>query len=879
MARISRNIESGFMYVLGISLNTLLEDARNYFTLRYEREQLNTQEFGPEVPLKMKKGTDYSEVKLSDDDRYIFYVSNKLSKTKIWIYDTERGKTRSFMRQGYKLDRVYDQSYPILDWNQALGTLVVITEKKGKLWLYQVDPKKGVQSKKELLRLEKVLEMDVSPDGKQILFSAINKGQSDIYLYSVAANSQKQLTDDIYDDRYPSFWEDEVIFSSNRRSDTVDLAQTYLEYAPASHYDLYALSLSGKSKVARKLTYTPHADETYGQMHTAKNFLYLSDQSGIRNRYEGYLDSAIVAIDTTIHYRYFTKTQPITGYARNLIEMDANRHMNRTSVADLYYLDERYRVQYIEGIESQETFEPPVTEFKPGETAPKEVKPEKLLEDKSSGIVLIRHSVFTDKREGEQEEQRPGVAPDSVVARDSIPTLPRTEVPSAANDSLIDITNYEFDLEEIPQEKAVKPETNVHPVARDSTSVKVKPFKVPEQRDYDVAFAFTDLTTQFDFDYATDLYQPFNGGPYIMPGMGAFVKVGMLDVFEDYKVEGGFRYSFNNSGSEYFISLEDRTKRLDKKYILQRQTLLGTDQSYPIERKYLYQAKGIFRYPLDEVNALQLTTNVRYDNWVTLATGSSELQKSDSSNYWVGLKIEYIFDNTLFRSLNILNGLRAKVFVEHYRQVLDPASDFTVLGLDVRHYQPIFRDLIWANRLASSSSIGSRKLVYYMGSVDNWIILGARERFDRTTNIANDQGYAYQTIASNMRGFVQNARNGNNFALINSEIRWPVVRFFSNKPLKSEFLSHFQVVGFADVGTAWNGTSPYSDKNAFNKIVVDNRTVRVTYRNQNDPIIGGMGWGLRSKIWGYFVRFDYAWGIENGLFLEPITYLSFGLDF
>jgi hypothetical protein len=53
----------------------------------------------------------------------------------------------------------------------------------------------------------------------------------------------------------------------------------------------------------------------------------------------------------------------------------------------------------------------------------------------------------------------------------------------------------------------------------------------------------------------------------------------------------------------------------------------------------------------------------------------------------------------------------------------------------------------------------------------------------------------------------------------------------------------------------------------------------VRYKNQNDPILGSLGWGLRTKIWGYFVRFDYAHGIENGKFITPRGHLSVGFDF
>ena len=47
-----------------------------------------------------------------------------------------------------------------------------------------------------------------------------------------------------------------------------------------------------------------------------------------------------------------------------------------------------------------------------------------------------------------------------------------------------------------------------------------------------------------------------------------------------------------------------------------------------------------------------------------------------------------------------------------------------------------------------------------------------------------------------------------------------------------------------------------------------------------EPIVGGVGVGLRTSVFGYFVRGDMAWGIEDGHFSQkPRFYLSFNLDF
>ena len=54
-------------------------------------------------------------------------------------------------------------------------------------------------------------------------------------------------------------------------------------------------------------------------------------------------------------------------------------------------------------------------------------------------------------------------------------------------------------------------------------------------------------------------------------------------------------------------------------------------------------------------------------------------------------------------------------------------------------------------------------------------------------------------------------------------------------------------------------------------------TIKIT--SQQEPLVGGLGWGLRSRVLGYFVRTDWAWGYENGEFQPRMFYLSLNLDF
>ncbi len=181
------------------------------------------------------------------------------------------------------------------------------------------------------------------------------------------------------------------------------------------------------------------------------------------------------------------------------------------------------------------------------------------------------------------------------------------------------------------------------------------------------------------------------------------------------------------------------------------------------------------------------------------------------------------------------------------------------------------------NRIAASTSFGHEKLVYYMGGVDNWLA----PKFDQSVYIAENQNYTYQTLVTPMRGFWQNGRNGNSFAVVSSELRIPIVKYLFNRPLRSDFFNNFQVIGFGDIGTAWTGKSPYDPENSLNTTVIaaTGNPIVVILKNHTDPIIGGYGFGVRTRLWGYFVRLDWAWGVENRNVLPRQTYISFSLDF
>lgn len=405
-------------------------------------------------------------------------------------------------------------------------------------------------------------------------------------------------------------------------------------------------------------------------------------------------------------------------------------------------------------------------------------------------------------------------------------------------------------------------------------------FNLPLIRIYETSFYNNYIATQIDFSFLNNSYQVYSGGaPYFNPGVNLLTQIGTVDLLEDYRITGGFRFSGNFDSNEYLLSIENLKGTFDKQLIYHRETYLSSDSTdFKI---YSQDIHFSLSKPITPVLALKGTISYRYDRHVFLATDAATLNFTNITQQWASLKGEIIFDNTRKRLINIYFGTRFKIFGEYYKELTLKRSDMIVLGVDFRKYIRIHRELIWANRFAASTSFGPTKLLYYLGGVDNWMgnLFNKVPMFDNTIPVTPGVNYGFQALATNMRGFSQNVRNGNSFALINSELRWPVIRYLAGHPLRSNFLNSVQIIGFGDIGTAWSGKSPWSGNNGYDTQNLTNGPVSVTLETNRDPIVEGVGAGLRAQIFGYFVRTDWAWGIENNYILPRIFYLSFSLDF
>jgi len=862
LTKINKNANTGFLYVIGASLKNLSLDWQSYYKELYAKYD-NLESIPPDGLLKKKpnKKRVYQQIKINPNGKYVAYVTNQLGKYKIWIHNLETGKRKKILRREHKLEQITDYSYPVLAWHPSGRILTFIIEEKGGLKLYYFTFGERKLRSRNLLYFEKVLDFSFSQDGSLMVFSAVKNGQSDIYVHNIAAGTNYQVTNDIAGDFQPRFISNsqEIIFSSDRRSDSLSVAEEDQKMAMTK--DLFIYDYATEDDQLMRLADDKYVNKTEPLEIGRNKFLSLSDKNGIINKYYSKFDSAISFVDTAIHYKYYAITKAVTDYPRNIIEHDYNQ--NTGTAAEIIFKDGRYYM-YNRNFDSDEIID-------------EELEPTSYRIDRTKTLAL----------------------------KDSLQDIEIVELPidSVKNDRLlynndtilfssqeIDINHYIFEIERINLFNSTLKEKNLN--VKIVESIEEEETKA---RIYQKSFYQNYVVSQIDFSFLSESYQAFTGGAvYFNPGINLLMKVGTYDLFEDYKITGGIRLPLDFQSSEYLLSFENLKNRLDQQYVFHRQSFKhysGTDYN-TLVKTISNELSMITRYPLSQVTSLVATVGLRTDKNVYLidfTSPLSTLEKPNMHKFWGRIKGEYIFDNTRSLGINLYGGTRLKIFGEYYQQANEPYDNLFVVGIDVRHYIVLHRNLIWANRFASSTSFGSARLIYYLGGVDNWtnVTQYKNPTFIPLSEIRIDenQNYAYQAVATNMRGFSQNIRNGNSFALINSEIRWPIIRYLANHPLSNAFLQNFQVVGFFDIGTAWSGLHPWSGENAYDNDIIrygiegSPPTIEVEIDAQREPIVAGYGFGVRSQLFGYFIRLDWAWGVENMQVLPYIFYLSLSLDF
>ena len=957
LTRINRSVDAGFLYVLGGGYRRTTDALMDYFKQRYRDEAQGTRKppVKGAVKIKNKRNLPLTQAKISLDGKRIAWVSNDIGKWKVWVQDLKTDKRDCVLKGGVRNAlQTTDYNYPLLAWHPDNQRLTVLSERRDVAHLTIIDLETGKKEDDVLSpEYQRVYSIDyINPI--DLVFSACVKGYSDLFIYHTINRNTERLTQDFWDDLDASVavldGHKGILFSSNRLSDTLS-PQRLDTILPIGQFDIFFYDLETRNPELVRISHTPFSDERAALAVDSTYFTFLSDESGILNRQMGYLetytayyediiylndgveikalnteqtgewarerilfflaprDTVLLNVDSTMidSIRTFPiyKKRPLsynqTNYDRNIEDQHLSARAGK--MVEVLRRDDKTQF-FIRSLQVETNTQAWLTRYRElllrsaglpvpprplidPDAVPREEDPDAQDTDPISGATWRPH-----------QDTLQSVSPGWLfqVPEHLLEPAPETTA-EPENQEIAPVNTDENDLLDTLRLPPVRKTFDERPtlvVGRENSVIRFQPSRIVPYR---LRFRTDFISTTMDNSLLFEGLDSYVGSPdgFNTPPPGVLLRANFKDLLEDYVIEAGFRLPTTFNGAEYYLWMDNKKRRLDKRIALYRKTVVnsvdrgGQSGSLPTPlqiRTNTLLGQYELRYPLDPFFSLRAMATLRQDKTITLSTNRNTLESPEYAEQRAAVRLSAVYDNTVGIDLNLRTGTRAKVFVEAVKRFefntepnwsLKFNSGFmTVLGLDARHYQRLDRRSILAVRLAAATTFGSERILYFLGGVDNWLF----PSFNNNIPVPQTGNFAYQTLAANLRGFKQNIRNGSSYALINSELRVPIFKYFSNKPVMGNFWRNFQLIGFFDVGTAWQGRSPYRGDNPLNTVYVYNPpTVAVKVNYFRDPLVAGYGFGVRAPVFGMYLRLDYGWGIETRAIQDPVLHIALGTDF
>lgn len=901
LATVYKNLNKACMQVCKKKFKEVLSDFMEYQDDKYYKDIAKRKPYpkGNYIDgFAINSRLDYFRFNVNPNKRNNSYVVTQFKKGIVRVIYNDDFVNKTLLKYGIRsYKNEMNPNYPMMAWDPKGTRISVLYSKEGKLNLFVYDIITRIKQYKIDLtkQFDQVQDMKYMLNSNTLLITAVKNGHTDIYTLELQSEKVKQITNDVYDNLDASFVafpnKTGIIFASNRPNPAAKSGDTIL---PSDHrYNIFLITDFGNKPELNQITQLSHlkyGNARYPMQYNENHFTFVSDENGVGNRYAGFFTTKKAGLDTLVLIGDEILRNP------SIKEVDSTlRVFKKTDIDSVAVVS----------VSDDSAYTFPLTNYQStlGETriagdnnqvseVTRQSDEKILYKLKIDENVLRRRNITAQPTEYMKKLMAEYVDPEAEK---------RLTTPTQAGDSAKkqdDFFQTEF-ADEKKDSNAVAPDNRPGKAAYSNILKTIKKYKYKPPK-FSVDYGSVGLNS--GSNVLINRYQPYGGpgqpGPIMLNSGTLFnglVRLGTVELLEDQRILGGYRISlFGLKDNEWFISYQNYKRRIDWGLTYYRNVQQAGDQFGNFLGRFftnLYQVN--VAYPFDETKSIRLTTGIRSDKFVYASQSPGTLVLPDEKTIFSTTHLEYVYDNSLNPTMNIWNGLRYKFFIDWNRQVnkvqfADGPTTFN-FGFDARYYYPILRNFIWAGRAAGDFSWGNQKMIYYLGGVDGWLMFGQNQKFDDNGNLikeryfntgnpeALDQDYAFQSLAVNMRGYIQNVANGNNAVVINSEFRLPVFSTLFNRPINNSLLRNFQIIQFIDLGTAWNGAY---DKFKRPEVVYGQPPVQVKVKAGGvGPFAGGYGFGARSTLLGYFVKFDAGWPMSGFFKGKPIMYVSLGLDF
>ena len=910
LARIYKNLDRASRQITKLSFKQLQRDFLEFNDEKYNNDIARRKYYSKSSIVEsfdINKRQNFYRFNVNPVKKNNDYVVTKFRKGIVRLILNTDGEDKTLLKYGARsFEAQINPSYPLVAWDPKGTRLSVIYTQEGKLKLFVYDVLSNIKQYRYDItdKFDLVQDVKYMMNSKTLLLSAVKNGHTDIYTFDIEKEIVKQITNDVYDDLDPTFvafpGKTGIIFSSNRPNPAAPSSDTIL---PSNNrFNVFFITDFGDKAALNQITQLSnlkYGNARFPTPYNTTHFTFISDENGIANRYAGFFTSKAEGLDTLVLIGDEILRNPTTKLIDSTLR--AYKKSDVDSIA-------------IVAVSSDSTYIFPLSNY-PSSLAESRVAGESnqvsevssdydqktLFKLKIDENTLKRRNITATPTTYAKKLMRESKLTNVNAAFDNgNSNLPNAAIPDSNNNKPDDFFQSEFNNEKIDTAKQ-----------KNGNNTKSSTSEIDENSVLQNAKLFKYKPVKFSIDYGSgglnnnvliNRYQTYAGGsgPIRLNNgspLSGLIRLGTSDLMEDIKINGGFKIGGNLRDNEWLINYQNLKRRLDWGLTYYRNTVGIDFGSNFTGREFtnLYQVN--VAYPFDVTKSIRLTTGVRSDN-ATINADSRNINTLFDTSFktrFATTNLSFVYDNTINVAQNILFGARAKIYGDFNRQINQNATaagqnSFNV-GFDARYYHSIFRTFIWAGRVAGDFSFGDQKLIYYLGGMDGWLMFGGNTKRDGTDKyfITNNppptsETYAFQSLAVNMRGFKQNIASGSNSFVFNSEFRLPVFTTLFDKTINNAFIRNFQLIQFIDIGTAWNGgfdriKRPVISYNTPAGTGVPGPVTVKVKAGGLGPFAGGYGFGARSTLLGYFIKFDAGWPM-NGIFIgKPQTYFSIGLDF
>lgn len=851
LARIIRNEQNSIERTLGVPYNQFMTDWRVFYS--NTNTELKESYVEPDVESiisgKNKNDYVYTSVRFSPDGKFLAYSAMAYGHFEVRVRNLENNEEREIYKSGLRIiDQEIDKDYPILSWADSTTLGIVYGEEGANVLAVKRLGTKGEQ-KITIPLLSQIQSFDFKDGGRIAVMTGSINGVPNAFVYNLVRGQVRKISDDNFDERDITFIEgtNQIVFTSNRNVDSVFVSGPgNLKDVNVKQYNVYSYDIDYPDSSFRRFTNALAVAKRPVSISSSK-VLFISDQQGIDNLYRYDL------IDST--------TVQMTNFLFGIKSYDYN-----SKTGQLAY------VSNLEGQESVflQSISTDASIFTP-------VSPRRALE-----VAKILAQRRRDKL-GEQYNQIDSVKNNNTVIAQQVKSplqqldslkegAINTEEYEFKSETRVDTRNYRFEKPSEDPNVNGRSFLSIYQNANNQNSIQ-------GPAPYENRFQTDNVVSTFMIDE--------------IRSMAMLFEIEMSDYLENHKFKGSFLMPLSfNQGYDVFGKYEYLKNRIDLSAQYYKKSIVRIDQARFLNQRF---NKTVFQvgasYPFNHKLKIDFNPFFTQTNYIDRdirllipANNPSQFESERTANYG-GFNSSLVFDNSVITGTNLHEGTRAKVRFETHMKLNDKAVSFSNVEVDIRHYYKLNKVVYLAGRAYFGSYFGDAPKKYLLGGVDNWAFNstetsnGEVNPLDFQTLFDNSDVLFHQF--TNLRGYNYNTFQGRNVLSFSGELRFPINQLLANSDLKSNFLRNLQLVGFYDIGSAWDDLSPFRDKNNLNieEIKNEGSPFSAVINNFSNPWLQSTGVGVRTMLFGFFSRIDFSFPIRNFETLNPKIQLSFGYDF